>query len=109
MTSTNLDALIEKAMAATPGPWHATHLDRFEESRVVDHVGNTLALCDGRVFLGQHGRADYIASLSPEVVIALCEVAKAAETVDTDDMYDARHWLALQSALAHLDDVMEEK
>lgn len=104
------DRLIELAKGATPGPWVA-------DADQVLHADSMALLAD--IFWGpidQRERdAAYIAGASPEVILALANVVKAAREeqkiglmfADTHEATRAR--MALIDSIAALDALKEEK
>jgi hypothetical protein len=88
---THLESLIAKAKAATPGRWRVDYTeypDFGEESYIKSDAlpadDNTVigtGYHDGLHLLLRENDAEFIASCSPHLILALCELAMAAEEV----------------------------
>jgi hypothetical protein len=76
---TALDRIAELAKKATPGPWHSPGIGEVHapDHRVI--VEAQFACNDPDSLCGTQADAEYIAALSPEVVLAMVEVIRAAK------------------------------
>jgi hypothetical protein len=89
---THLESLIAKAKAATPGRWRVDYTeypDFGEESYIKSDAlpadDNTVigtGYHDGLHLLLRENDAEFIASCSPHLILALCELARAAEAFE---------------------------
>lgn len=87
----NIDEIEKLARAATPGPW-----ELFSRRRT-NSIGNNGDLDTVVHWMGfeaaqqpyakQRANAAYIAALSPERIIAMCAVIKAADALVDDCMF----------------------
>ena len=91
----------------------------------MDHVGNTLALCDGRAFIGEMERAEHIATFHPGRVLAMLDVIEALRFYADEETWtqptswggrivdDEGPWLGDTGAIARLAlarlDALEER
>lgn len=87
-TTERLNALLAAAEKATPGPWIASGRGvEFDEGELLCLVNLALPVDMA------HATAKHIAACSPEVVIALCRVALAAQgdrgIINPSKLYDA--------------------
>jgi len=103
MTLAELESL---ARAATPGPWTVDHSDSwFVSAR--QHPNFGICMLDG-LLERRPANAAYIAALSPERVLALLAVVKAAEAMRERCRYEVAGQLhgaacAFDAALAELE------
>ncbi len=104
MTLPALDQLLDICAKATPGPWHAKFNDDRDLNVVLIYDGSPIAACDAHCAAD----ANHIATYHPQLVTALINVAKAAETLHKAqvgvtmpmELYDS--WFQSKEALAAL-------
>jgi hypothetical protein len=94
---TDLDHLESLAMGATPGPWIQLDGMPYLHATSDPNVKPWQAPCIGRFDYSEQDMR-YIAACSPEVILRLCAIARAARPVAFSNGFDA----ALPDKLAAL-------
>lgn len=101
----SLSALERAAREATPGPWYVDEDPRpgmsWNRSIDTDHKhGHSICMMthsDGKHPARDRATADHIANCSPETILALVEIARAAKLYADHDR--AQDWADLREAL----------
>lgn len=101
----NLDELERLAKAATPGPWIETLTANAD---AVDDQASLLVGPDRQLMKQLSDRlesaADYIAACSPDVILRLLNVVRAADAMrSTCVILQARQWESFDAARAQLE------